>query len=572
MKSFGFLWEKFKGKRVRFVTALILSVVTAGIVIVNPWLSKFLIDDCIQGDKRNFFLPCIFIMCAVTLIQNAIRGIRMVFLEQVSQHMIVNIRKTVYDKIQNQDMSFFDDISPGDIITRTTGDLEYLRHFVAWVTYHFVETIVMFLVSVIMLFFINSTLTLLLLAVLPFLVVTSVIYSKKVRPNYWKIRQQLAKLNGAAQENIDGNRVVKAFVKEEYEIEKFAKKSEEFKKFNLKAAYMWQKIVPLMNFFAESLSIITLIAGGILAIKEQITIGDLALFTSLTWALSMPMKNISALLNDLQRFSTSVEKVIEICDYPRKITNAPDAVDASERLKGKIEFKNVTFRYGKKNIIENASFVINPGETVAIMGPTGSGKTTLINLLLRFYDVSDGEILLDGIDIRKRTLSSVRKAMAVATQEVFLFSDTIDGNIAFSDTSMPEERVTNCAKIACADEFIKHTTDGYETIIGERGVGLSGGQRQRIALARALAAEPSVLILDDTTSAVDIDTEQKIQQGLASLPFDATKIIVAQRVSATKTADKIFILEDRKIVCGTHEELKETNEYYRSICEIQSML
>ena len=572
MKSFAFLWENFKGMRVRFVVALILSVITAGIVIVNPLLSKFLIDDCIKGDSRSLFLPFIILMCSVTLIQNGIRVLRMVFLEHVSQHMIVNIRKTVYDKIQNQDISFFDAISPGDIITRTTGDLEYLRHFVAWVTYHLVETIVMFLVSVIMLFFVNSTLTLLLLAVLPFLVITSVIYSKKVRPNYWKIRQQLAKLNSAAQENIDGNRVVKAFVKEEYEIEKFSEKSKEFKDFNLKAAYMWQKIVPLMNFFAESLSIITLIAGGILVIKEQITIGELALFTSLTWALSMPMKNISALLNDLQRFSTSVEKVIEICNYPREITNAPDAVDTDERLKGEIEFKNVTFGYGKKNIIENTSFVINPGETVVIMGPTGSGKTTLINLLLRFYDISEGEILLDGIDIRKRTLSSVRKTMAVATQDVFLFSDTIDGNIAFSDTSMPEERVINSAKIACADEFIKHTTEGYETIIGERGVGLSGGQRQRIALARALAAEPSVLILDDTTSAVDIDTEQKIQQGLASLPFDTTKIIVAQRISATKSADKIFVLEDRKIVCGTHEELKETNEYYRSICEIQSML
>lgn len=572
MKSFSFLWGKMGNQKAKFVAALILSVFTAAMVIVNPYLSKILIDDCIKGNMRHLFLPLVLIMGGVTLLQNGVRVLRMVFIEHASQEMIVNIRNTVFDKVQNQDMRFFDEISSGDIITRTTGDLEYLRHFTAWVTYHLIETIVMFVVSVVMLFFINPTLTLLLLAVMPFLIVTSIIYSKKVRPQYRWIRQQLAKLNGAAQENIDGNRVVKAFVREDYEIEKFAKKSKEFKDFNLKAARMWQKIVPLMNFFSESLSIITLIAGGILVIKDYITIGDLALFTSLTWALAMPMKNISGLLNDLQRFSTSVEKVIEICDFPQNIKDDENPVPQTDRLKGKIEFKNVSFGYGKNTIIENASFVINPGETVVIMGPTGSGKTTLINLLIRFYDVTEGEILLDDVDIRKRTLSSVRKATAVATQDVFLFSDTIDGNIAFSDTSMPEERVKNCAKLACADDFITHTTDGYDTIIGERGVGLSGGQRQRIALARALAAKPSILILDDTTSAVDADTERQIQHSLKNLPFNTTKIIIAQRVSATKNADKIFILENKKIVCGTHEELVKTNEYYRNICEIQSML
>lgn len=222
-------------------------------------------------------------------------------------------------------------------------------------------------------------------------------------------------------------------------------------------------------------------------------------------------------------------------------------------------------------LLDNVSFVINPGETVVVMGPTGSGKTTLINLILRFYDVNSGSILLDGIDIRKRTLKSVRDAVSVATQEVFLFSDTIDSNIAFSDVNLSEAEVVEYAKLACADEFVVHTTDGYGTIIGERGVGLSGGQRQRIALARALAAKPSVLILDDTTSAVDTDTESKIRKGLSQLPYDATKIIVAQRISATKNADKIFIIKDGKIQIGTHNELIESNYYYRSICELQGV-
>ena len=572
MKYCAFLWNNLKGQRIKFVSALILSVFSAAMVIITPYLSKILIDDCIRGEMKQWFLPLVLAMGGVALLQNIIRVVRMVFLEHASQQMLMSIRSTIYDKVQNQDMDFFDDISSGDIITRTTGDLEYLRHFIAWVTYNTIETIVMFTVSVIMLFFINPTLTWLLLAVMPFLLITSVVYSKKVRPQYRGIRQQLAKLNSAAQENIDGNRVVKAFVREEHEIEKFAEKSKEFKDFNLNATYMWQKIVPLMNFFSESLSVITLIAGGILVIRDHITLGDLTLFTSLTWALAMPMKNISVLLNNLQHFLPAVEKVFEICEYPQKIKDAEDAISEDKRLSGKIEFKNVSFGYGKNQILDDVSFKIEPGETVVIMGPTGSGKTTLINLILRFYDVTSGAILLDDVDIRKRTLSNVRKTTAVATQDVFLFSDTIDGNIAFSDTSMPEQRVKNCAKLACADDFIERTTEGYDTIIGERGVGLSGGQRQRIALARALAAEPSVLILDDTTSAVDADTERQIQKSLENLPFSATKIIVAQRISATKCADKIFILENKKLVCGTHEELVKTNEYYHNICEIQAML
>lgn len=570
MKAAAFIWKHLKGKRLRFVLAHVISVITAAFVIVNPYLSKILIDDCIQGNRRDLFLPLIFIMCSVVLVQSGLKMVRINFLEVPSQHLLISIRKTVFECIQNQDKDFFDTVGSGDIINRVTGDLEYLRHFSAWVIYHLVETIVMFVVSVVMLFFVSSELTWMLLAVMPLLLISSRVYSKRVRPFYREIRMQLSKLNSAAQENIDANRVVKAFVRENYEIDKFAEKSMDFKKYNLNAMYMWVKIVPVLNFLAESLSIITLIAGGLLAINGKLTLGDLTLFTSLTWALTMPMKNISMLLNDFQRFSTSCEKIIEICEYPRNIKDTEDAIH-EENLNGKIEFKNVSFSFGQNKILDNVSFEINPGETVVIMGPTGSGKTTLINLLLRFYDIDSGEILLDGKDIRKRTLKSVRGTMAVATQQVFLFSDTIDGNIAFSDVNMPDEKVKRCAEYACADEFIERTPEEYDTIIGERGVGLSGGQRQRIALARALAAEPKILILDDTTSAVDADTEIKIQKALDSLPYSATKIVVAQRISATRNADKIFILENGSLTAGTHAELYKNNSYYRNICEIQDV-
>ena len=571
MSASKFIWKHLKGRRAEFVAGHIISVFTAMLVIIIPYISKILIDECIRGGRRDIFLPLIFTMCGVALFQACLKMIRVVMLELASQELLVNIRKTIFRDIQNQDMNFFNYMPQGDIITRTTGDLEYLRHFTAWVIYHFIEVIVMFTASITMLFFVSPTLTWFLLAVLPFLLVTSIVYSRTVRPYFRKNRIELSKLNGAAQENIDGNRVVKAFVREDYEIEKFAEKSDNFKNISLKASYAWHKITPVINFFAESLSIITLVAGGILVINDSITMGDLALFTSLTWALAMPMRMISMLLNDIQRFSTSAEKVMEICMYDRNIKDAEDAVEQTERFKGKISFENVTFSYGKSKILDDVSFVINPGETVVIMGPTGCGKTSLINLIMRFYDVQDGSVMIDDIDVRKRTLKSVRGAVAVATQDVFLFSDTIDGNIAFSDVDMSEEKVKECAEYACADEFIVHTPEGYETIIGERGVGLSGGQRQRIALARALAAEPAILILDDTTSAVDTDTEAKIQKALDNLPFNATKIMIAQRVSTSKKADRIFILEDGKISAGTHEELLETNEYYKNICEIQGV-
>ena len=241
------------------------------------------------------------------------------------------------------------------------------------------------------------------------------------------------------------------------------------------------------------------------------------------------------------------------------------------RLRGEVEFKNVSFKYGNKTVLEDISFHIAPGETVAIMGETGSGKTTLINLIPRFYDTAGGELLVDGVNVRMRKLSQLRKNIGMATQDVLLYSDTIDGNIAYGDSSMPEEDVKHYAKLAAADGFVSKMPEGYETLIGERGVGLSGGQKQRISLARALAIKPAVLILDDTTSAVDMETEKHIQESLRTLDFPCTKIIIAQRISSTKDADKIIILEDGKIKeMGTHEQLFAQKGYYYDVFRLQN--
>ena len=283
------------------------------------------------------------------------------------------------------------------------------------------------------------------------------------------------------------------------------------------------------------------------------------------------MRNISGILNDLQRFFASADKVIELYYSRPLIADRPDAQDMTERPKGKIEFNHVTFKHGNTTVLNDASFTILPGQTVAIMGPTGCGKTTIANLISRFYDVDAGEVLVDDKNVQMWKLSDLRSSVGIATQDVFLFSDTVDGNISFGNPEMSEEKVVYYADAADADGFIRHMEQGYDTIVGERGVGLSGGQRQRIALARALAVEPPVVILDDTTSAVDMETEKKIQENLRNLPFPCTKIIIAQRISSVKDADQIFILENGKIDIGTHKTLSATNAYYRDVCELQDV-
>lgn len=577
MFSIRFVWDKLKGRRWMIILGLIASIIYSSTVVINPYLAKALVDQAINapgGPDSELLVKILIVMSVVVFARTVILFVRKVLFEMASQMMLKNIRLSIFNNLQHQELGFFDKIKAGDLVTRSLSDVGHTRHFVAYTLFTIVDTIVLFIASVTILLFVSPILTLSLLAVIPILGITSVSYSKKVAPIYRSIRNCFAQLNIDAQENIEGNRVVKAFAREEYEIKKFEEASKKFKEENLKAAYAWQKIVPIVEFLAQSLTFITLLVGGILAIKDpNFSIGDLSMFTALTWALALPMRNISTILNNYQNFVTSTVKVIELCEASPLISSRHDAIVATEPIKGKIEFKNVSFKYSKTGdkVLDNISFTIEPGETVAIMGATGSGKTTMVNLMSRFYDVSEGQILLDDIDLRMRRLEDIREAISIATQDVFLFSDTVENNIAYSDPDMEDEKIHQYAFLAAADEFIKKMENSYETIIGERGVGISGGQKQRLALARAMAAESPILILDDTTSAVDMETEKFIQHSLATMPLKTTKIIIAQRISSVRHADKIMILQDGKLDIGDHSSLAATNAYYRGICELQDV-
>jgi len=577
MFSIRFVWEKLKGRRWMVVLGLIVSVIYSSTVVINPYLSKILVDDAIKADggpDKELLIKLLIIMSVVVFGRTIILFVRKVLFELASQMMLTNIRLSIFNNIQHQELGFFDKIKAGDLVTRSLSDVNHTRHFVAYTLFTMVDTVVLFLASVIILMSVSVELTLSLLAVVPILGITSYLYSKKVAPIYRSIRNCFAQLNISAQENIEGNRVVKAFAREEYEINKFKEASIKYKDESLKASFAWQKIVPIVEFLAQSLTFITLLVGGILVIKNpNFTIGDLSMFTALTWALSLPMRNVSTILNNYQQFSTSTVKIIELCEASPLIASRHDAIKADAPLCGKIEFKNVSFKYTRNGdkVIDDISFTVNPGETVAIMGATGSGKTTIVNLLARFYDVSEGAILLDDVDIRMRRLEDIRSSIAIATQDVFLFSDTVENNIAYSDPDMDPKKIRQYAKLAAADEFIHKMEYDYETIIGERGVGISGGQKQRLALARAMADEAPILVLDDTTSAVDMETEKYIQHSLATMPLKMTKIIIAQRISSVRHADKIMILQNGKLDIGTHESLAATNSYYRGICELQDV-
>jgi len=377
-------------------------------------------------------------------------------------------------------------------------------------------------------------------------------------------------MNTAAEENISGNRVIMAFAREDHEMKRFDECSKAYSTANKNAAFMWLKFFPYLEITAQALSVVMLVCGGLFVIGGRISFGEYTAFSGLIWTLSNPMRTLGNIVNDLQRFTASANKIIEVYYGSPRILTRSDAVDKPERFEGRVEFEHVSFSYGKTKVLDDVSFEVNPGETVVIMGETGSGKTTLIDLIPRIYDVESGAVKVDGINVTNLKLEQLRGNIGVATQDVLLYSDTIDGNICFGDTSMSEEDVQKYAKAADADGFIQRLSDGYNTIVGERGVGLSGGQKQRISLARALAVKPAILILDDTTSAVDLETEKHIQDALNSLDFQCTKIIVAQRISTSRNADKIIVIKDGKILeQGTHDELITQNGYYREVYELQ---
>lgn len=569
MESIRWIGDYIKKYKYKFISALILVLASSALNMINPYLSGKVVDDVIIKNNKSILLPILFVMVLVTIIKSIIRFSYQMCFEHISQNIVYELRDNMYIKLQKLDIEFYNKNRTGDLMSMMTGDMEAIRHFIAWVIYNVFENITTFLFAVCFMFYINYKFTLIMISITPIIGLLAYKMTGEVGPTFFDIREKLSKLNTVVQENISGNRVVKAFAKENYEVEKFSKYNEEFLKANLNSATIWEKYLPVLEGLAGILSVEMLLFGGIMVINNSMSMGQLVIFNSLIWALNNPMRMAGWLINDIQRFAASSKKIRLLLKEEPKIKNNANNLN-SRYIKGKLEFKNVFFSFDRKQVLKNINFIIKPGETLGIIGPTGSGKSTVINLIERFYDVTSGEIAIDGKNIKEYDLKLVRDSIAVAMQEVFLFSNSVKNNISYGVSNVDFDKVIEASKAACANDFILKMPQGYNTIVGERGVGLSGGQKQRIALARAIVKNTPILILDDTTSSLDMETEFLIQKNLKNICKEKTCIIIANRIASVKSADLILVIKDGQIEeAGKHEELLLKRGYYYSVFKNQ---
>lgn len=567
MESMKWIWQYVRKYRLLMIGVFILIFIASGISIIYPLLGGKVIDDVVYQNKTNLLIPLLLIMIISTIIRTICRYTYQIMCERIGQNSLFRIREDLYKKLQSLDFDFFNNTRVGDIMARMTGDTDAIRHFVSWVSYNILENVFLFSFAIIIMATIDWKLTLALVIVTPLIAILTMKMSSKAQPVFYEIRESFSRLNSMVEENISGNRVVKAFAREDFEMRKFHEHNEDFKKRNLDSADVSRTYLPVLDSLAGMLVVITLIFGGYLVIKGQMTLGDLVAFNGFLWMLNGPMRMSGWLINDVQRFIASSFKIQDMMATDAKIPI--HAEKPAPSLQGHVEFKNVSFHFEddpNTDVLKNISLKASPGQTIAILGETGAGKSTLVNLICRFYDPTSGEILIDGVDARKWHVRELRNHISTVMQDIFLFSDTIEGNIAFGAPDATMEDVRRMARIADADHFIETMPESYDTIVGERGVGLSGGQKQRISLARALLKNPSILILDDTTSAVDMETEVKIQGELKKITENTTTFIIAHRISSVKEADEILILNHGEIIeRGTHSSLLAEKGYYFDI-------
>lgn len=557
-------WGFLRKYRFKLLGGLILTTFISVLAIVNPYVSGMIVDDVIQGGQYDLLWKLVLILLFVTLVRGALRFFYQVIFEVCSQGVLYDMRDVVYRRLLTEDFAFYSKKKTGDLMSRQTGDMEAIRHFVAYIIYQVYENILLFCFALFMIFTVNVKLALCMLIVLPFTAITTAKQSKEVRPTFQRIRDCFSSLNAFVQENVSGNRVVKAFAKEDFEIEKFNKENDAYMDAQLNSSKVWMKYLPIFEVLAYVLNVVLMLYGGWMVITGEMTIGNLVTVNGYLWMLNAPLRMAGWWVNDTHRFITSVEKIYTTY-VEEPLVKMPPVPVSRKHMEGNVEFKDVSYTADDEDIVKDISFSVKKGQTVGILGSTGAGKSTIMNLLCRFVDATSGEVLVDGVNVKDWNLYDLRDNIGMAMQDIFLFSDTIEGNIAYGRPNCTFEEIHKAAVMADANHFIKAMPEGYDTIVGERGVGLSGGQKQRISLARALLKKPSILILDDTTSAVDMETESYIQQQLGKLNGQCTIFVIAYRISSIKDADQILVMDNGRIIeHGTHQELLANNGYYAS--------
>ncbi len=554
--------------------------VTNYIQLIEPQITADIINDIqdwitdpISNPSQIIMdkLPTSVLIIIVSIVISALlEYVRRYAIQYIGQKAVFNLRNDLYKSLQEKSFSFYDEAQTGQLMSRVTHDVRSMQRVMSMWFASFANISISYILVLGLLLSINYRLTLLSLIPAPFVLFVSYRYNRVARPLHRERRRKLGDIESFLQQNITGIRVVRTFTQEGRETEKYSEKNQEYMGLNLKTI-RYRALYPNLNDVFYSLATVALYwYGGSFLMGNTISLGDLLLFTRMMMRLMQPLRFISMLTSMYTSAMAGAERVFGMMDQEPDVKDRPDAIQLPP-LKGEVLFENVSFEYIKgKLVLENINLTVQPGETIAILGATGSGKSTMIYLLPRFYDVTSGRVLIDGYDVREVALKSLRKQIGISLQEVFLFSTTIKENIAYGRPDIALSEIIKVAKAAQAHEFIMSFPDGYDTFVGERGATLSGGQKQRIAIARALLMDPKILIMDASTSFVDMETESKIQKALEALFKNRTTLVITQRLSTIKTANRIIILKDGKICeAGTHEELLAKNGIYTRIYKTQ---
>ncbi len=545
-------------------------VAATGLNLVSPLIVREVVDRVLV-EKEYSTLPLLTLaIVGVSALRGVFRFVQRYVQSYVGQRVVFDIRTDLFQAFQEKSFSFYDRRRTGQLMSRATSDVERVRVLQSWWIANITSSALTTVSITAILISLDLRLTLLSATVFPPIFICAYFLSKKIRPKHRAMRELMGAMTSILQENIVGTRVARAFAREDFEMEKFGEKNTEYLETQLETVRLRATYGPLMNLMLSLGIVLVYWYGGGEAIKGELSIGTLVAFAAYLSMLANPVRFLGFLITFYNSAMTGADRIFEILDYQTEVKQKPAATNLPS-LKGEVKMEHVYFGYDpNRPIIEDLNLTVEPGETIALLGATGSGKSTVTHLIPRFYDVVSGRVLVDGNDVRDVTLKSLRDQIGIVPQETFLFSTTIRENIAFGKPNATVDEIIEAAKMAKAHDFIMSFPDGYETIVGERGATLSGGQKQRIALARALLRRPRILIMDDSTSSVDVDTEQEIQEAIQNVLKERTAFIITQRLSTIKDADRIVVLEDGKISEeGTHEELLAKGGIYTKIYETQ---
>nr|WP_154895686.1 ABC transporter ATP-binding protein [Paenibacillus xylanexedens] len=563
-----FFWEK---RTYLFVSILFLAIATA-LGLVYPNLLRILIDDVII--PRNFEdVPILALtVLGVVILKAGMQFLHGFYGGRLGNFLAYRLRNACYEKLQFLSFRYYDTAKTGDLMSRLTGDLEAIRNFIGFGFAQILNMVLMVVFGAIMMMTMSWQLTLLTLICIPLLAFVALRFESQIHPAFQEMRLALSSLTTAVQENITGVRTVKSFAREPYEVEKFSTRNERYKTNQIHAATLWSRYFPIMEILASVSVVLLLIIGGRMVINQTLSLGELVAFFSLIWYIIGPMWNLGFHINNYTQSKASGERVLELLNTPVDVQETEDPIIVeADQVKGHVTFDSVTFAYGNKMAaVTDINFDAPPGSVIGFLGGTGSGKSTIIQLLMRAYNVNSGTIKLDGKNIKDMGIRSLRSQIASVFQETFLFSSSIRNNISYGLKNVSMDEIIRAAKLAKAHDFIMEFPDGYDTVVGERGMGLSGGQKQRIAIARALLKNPKILVLDDATSAVDMETEHEIQSGFQEVMRGRTTFIIAHRISSLRHADEILVLDEGRVVQrGTHKRLIEEPGPYQDVYKIQ---